>query len=43
MFGMRFLGNHLSVRETKTAIDLAEEIKELLDVNYADAETVILI
>jgi hypothetical protein len=33
----------VSVRETKTAIDLAEEIKELLDVNYADAETVVLI
>lgn len=33
----------VNVRETKTAIDLAEEIKELLDVDYPDADRVILI
>jgi hypothetical protein len=33
----------VNVRETKTAIDLAHEIKELLDVDYPDAETVVLI
>jgi hypothetical protein len=33
----------VSVRQTKTMIDWAEEIKILLDVDYADAEKVILI
>lgn len=33
----------VNVRETKTAIDLAEEIKELLDVDYPEAETVVLV
>lgn len=33
----------VNVRETKTAIDLAQEIKELLDVDYPDAERVVLI
>ena len=33
----------VNVRETKTAIDLAEEIRELLDVDYPDAETVVLV
>ena len=33
----------VNVRETKTAIDLAREIKELLDVDYPDAQTVVLI
>lgn len=33
----------VNVRETKTAIDLAQEIKELLDVDYPDAETVVLV
>lgn len=33
----------VNVRETKTAIDLAHEIKELLDVDYPDAETVVLV
>jgi hypothetical protein len=33
----------VNVRETKTAIDLAEEIKELLDVDYPDADRVVLI
>jgi hypothetical protein len=31
------------VRATKTAIDLAEEIKELLDVDYPEAEQVVLV
>jgi hypothetical protein len=33
----------VNVRKTKTAIDLAHEIKELLDVDYPDAETVVLV
>lgn len=33
----------VTVRETKTAIDLAQEIKELLDVDDPDAERVVLI
>jgi hypothetical protein len=33
----------VNVRETKTAIDLALEIKELLDVDYPDAEAVVLV
>lgn len=33
----------VNVRPTKTAIDLAEEIKELLDVDYPDAEKVVLV
>jgi hypothetical protein len=33
----------VNVRETRTAIDLAEEIKELLDVDYPNAERVVLV
>ena len=33
----------VNVRETRTAIDLAEEIKELLDIDYPDAEKVVLV
>ena len=33
----------VNVRTTKTAIDLAEEVKELLDVDYPDAEKVVLL
>lgn len=33
----------VSVRPTKTALDLAEEIKTLLDVDYPDAEKVVLV
>ena len=33
----------VNVRATKTAIDLAEEIKELLDVDYPDAHKVVLV
>lgn len=33
----------VNVRETKTAIDLAQEIQELLDVDFPDAETVVLV
>lgn len=33
----------VSVRETKTAIDLAEEVKTLLDVDYPSADTVVLV
>jgi hypothetical protein len=33
----------VDIRETKTMIDWAEEIRILLDVDYADAQTVILI
>ncbi|MBK5967395.1 IS630 family transposase, partial [Thiorhodovibrio winogradskyi] len=33
----------VSVRETKTAIDLAQEIKTLLDVDYPDAEKVVIV
>lgn len=33
----------VNVRATKTAIDLAQEIKELLDVDYPDAEQVVLV
>ncbi len=32
----------VSVRTTKTAINLAEEVKTLLDVDYADADQVVL-
>lgn len=32
-----------NVRATKTALDLAQEIKGLLDVNYPTAETVVLV
>jgi hypothetical protein len=34
---------NVNVRETKTAMDLAEELKELLVVDYPDADTVVLI
>jgi len=33
----------VNVRETKTAIDLAHEVKELLDVDYPTAKKVVLI
>lgn len=33
----------VNVRETKTAVDLAHEIKELLDGDYPDAETVVVV
>ena len=33
----------VSVRATKTALDLAHEIKELLDVDYPNAEKVVLV
>jgi hypothetical protein len=33
----------VNVRETKTAVDLAQEIRELLDVDYPDAEKVVLV
>jgi hypothetical protein len=33
----------VNVRETKTAIDLAQEIQELLDVDFPDAQTVVLV
>jgi hypothetical protein len=33
----------VNVRTSKTAIDLAEEIKELLDVDYPEAEKVVLV
>lgn len=33
----------VSVRPTRTAIDLAEEVKTLLDDDYPDAETVVLV
>lgn len=33
----------VSVRPTKTALDLAEEIKTLLDVDYPDAQKVVLV
>lgn len=33
----------VNVRATKTAIDLAEEIKELLEVDYPDAQKVVLV
>jgi hypothetical protein len=33
----------VNVRETKTAIDLAHEIRELLDVDYPNAEQVVLV
>jgi hypothetical protein len=33
----------LDVRATKTAIDLAEEIRELLEVDYPEAEKVVLV
>ena len=31
------------MRATKTALDLAEEVKTLLDVDYADADQVVLV
>lgn len=34
---------HLSVREQRTAIDWAEEIKYLSDISYPDAEKIILV
>jgi hypothetical protein len=34
---------HVSVREHRTAIDWAEEIKELCNVHYPDAEKIILV
>ena len=33
----------VNVRHTRKAIDLAEEIKELLDIDYPDAEKVVLV
>ena len=33
----------VSVRTTKTALDLAEEVKTLLDIDYADADQVVLV
>lgn len=33
----------VNVRETRTAVDLAQEVKELLDVDYPDAEKVVLV
>lgn len=33
----------VNVRQTKTAIDLAQEIKELLEVDYPEAEKVVLV
>ncbi len=33
----------VSVRSTKTALDLAAEVKTLLDVDYPDAEQVVLV
>jgi hypothetical protein len=33
----------VNVRETKTAVDLAQEIRELLDVDYPGAEKVVLV
>jgi len=33
----------VSVRETRTALDLAHEIRELLEVDYPDAEQVVLV
>ncbi len=33
----------VNVRATKTALDLAHEIQELLDVDYPDAEKVVLV
>ena len=33
----------VSVRATKTALDLAEEVKTLLDIDYADADQVVLV
>jgi len=33
----------VNVRATKTAIDLAEEVKDLLDIDYPDAEKVVLV
>jgi hypothetical protein len=34
---------HVSVRERRTALDWAEEIKYLVDVAYPDAEKIILV
>ena len=33
----------VSVRETKTALDIAQEIKELADVDYPGAEKIVLV
>nr|VFJ63255.1 MAG: DDE superfamily endonuclease [Candidatus Kentron sp. DK] len=33
----------VNVRETRTAVDLAEEVKELLDVDYPDTKKVVLV
>ena len=33
----------VSVRATKTALDLVEEVKTLLDIDYADADQVVLV
>jgi hypothetical protein len=33
----------VNVRPTKTALDLAQEIKELLDVDYPNAKKVVLV
>jgi DDE superfamily endonuclease len=33
----------VNVRATKTALDLAHEVKELLDIDYPDAEKVVLV
>jgi hypothetical protein len=33
----------VSVRETKTALDVAQEIKEVADVRYPDAEKIVLV
>ena len=35
--------HHVSVREHRTAVDWAEEIKYLVDVMYPDAEKIILV
>lgn len=34
---------HVSVRDRRTAVDWAQEIKELLDIRYAEAEKVLLV
>ena len=33
----------VNVRQTRTAVDLAQEVKELLDVDYPDVEKVVLV
>ena len=35
--------HHVSVREHRTAVDWAEEIKYLVDVMYPDAKKIILV